>query len=151
MHRSDKEPSDGRTRRERGATAVEYALMVGLIAIGIISAVTFLKDKTTDALTTSGNTMSGIVMPAKVTAGATFSVRYTNADVGSFAWAGIGAPGWVTTGYSSWGYVTNGAGNSFVTATLTAPATAGTYEVQIHKDNGANHDVSIASAKIRVV
>jgi pilus assembly protein Flp/PilA len=30
---------------ERGATAVEYALMVGLIAVGIIGAVVTLKDK----------------------------------------------------------------------------------------------------------
>jgi pilus assembly protein Flp/PilA len=30
---------------ERGATAVEYALMVGLIAVGIIGAVVALKDK----------------------------------------------------------------------------------------------------------
>ena len=30
---------------ERGATAVEYALMVGLIAVGIITAVVALKDK----------------------------------------------------------------------------------------------------------
>ena len=29
--------------RENGATAVEYGLMVGLIAIGIIAAVTFLR------------------------------------------------------------------------------------------------------------
>jgi pilus assembly protein Flp/PilA len=30
---------------ERGATAVEYALMVGLIAVGIIGAVVALKNK----------------------------------------------------------------------------------------------------------
>jgi Flp pilus assembly pilin Flp len=37
-------------RAERGATAIEYALMVGLLAIGIISAVTALKDVTSDRL-----------------------------------------------------------------------------------------------------
>ncbi len=32
-------------REEKGATAVEYGLMVGLIAVGIIFAVTFLGDQ----------------------------------------------------------------------------------------------------------
>ncbi len=35
---------------ERGATAVEYALMVGLIAVGIIGAVVALKDKISGTL-----------------------------------------------------------------------------------------------------
>jgi pilus assembly protein Flp/PilA len=42
---------------ERGATAVEYALMVGLIAIGIITSVVFLKDKVATTFNKVGNTM----------------------------------------------------------------------------------------------
>lgn len=42
---------------ERGATAVEYALMVGLIAVGIITAVVFLKDKVATTFNTVGNTI----------------------------------------------------------------------------------------------
>jgi pilus assembly protein Flp/PilA len=40
---------------ERGATAVEYALMVGLIAVAIIGAVSLLGNK----IKTSFNTISG--------------------------------------------------------------------------------------------
>ncbi len=42
---------------ERGATAVEYALMVGLIAIGIITSVVFLKNKVATTFNKVGNTM----------------------------------------------------------------------------------------------
>jgi pilus assembly protein Flp/PilA len=42
---------------ERGATAVEYALMVGLIAVGIIGAVVALKDKVGGTL----NKVSGTI------------------------------------------------------------------------------------------
>lgn len=42
---------------ERGATAVEYALMVGLIAVGIITAVVVLKDKVAATFNTVGNTL----------------------------------------------------------------------------------------------
>lgn len=42
---------------ERGATAVEYALMVGLIAVGIIGAVVTLKDKVSNTFTKVGNTI----------------------------------------------------------------------------------------------
>jgi len=42
---------------ERGATAVEYALMVGLIAVGIIGAVVTLKDKVANTFTKVGNTI----------------------------------------------------------------------------------------------
>ncbi len=40
----DRKHPDARSS-EKGATAVEYALMVGLLAIGIIGSVTFLKGK----------------------------------------------------------------------------------------------------------
>ena len=44
---------------ERGATAVEYALMVGLIAVGIITAVVALKDKVASTFQTVGNAVAG--------------------------------------------------------------------------------------------
>ncbi len=40
---------------ERGATAVEYALMVGLIAVGIITAVVALKNKVATTFQKVGN------------------------------------------------------------------------------------------------
>lgn len=42
---------------ERGATAVEYALMVGLIAVGIIGAVVALKNKVSRTFNTVANTI----------------------------------------------------------------------------------------------
>lgn len=42
---------------ERGATAVEYALMVGLIAVGIITAVVALKNKVSSTFNTVANTI----------------------------------------------------------------------------------------------
>ena len=42
---------------ERGATAVEYALMVGLIAVGIITAVVVLKNKVASTFNTVSNTI----------------------------------------------------------------------------------------------
>ena len=44
---------------ERGATAVEYALMVGLIAVGIIGAVVTLKGKIGDTLNKVSGTLPG--------------------------------------------------------------------------------------------
>lgn len=44
-----------RSREEGGATAVEYALMVALIAAVIIVAVTALGDKANSKFTTVGN------------------------------------------------------------------------------------------------
>jgi pilus assembly protein Flp/PilA len=43
--------------RERGATAVEYALMVGLIAIAIIAAVTFLGSKIGTSFNNTANSV----------------------------------------------------------------------------------------------
>ena len=42
---------------ERGATAVEYALMVGLIAVGINGDVDTLKDKGSNTFTKVSNTI----------------------------------------------------------------------------------------------
>jgi pilus assembly protein Flp/PilA len=44
--------------REQGATAVEYALMVALIAIAIIAAVTFLSGAISTSFNKTGNTIS---------------------------------------------------------------------------------------------
>jgi pilus assembly protein Flp/PilA len=52
-------------RQEKGATAVEYALMVGLIAVGIISAVSSLRDKTSATFNNVGGAISGAT-PASV-------------------------------------------------------------------------------------
>jgi pilus assembly protein Flp/PilA len=41
--------------RERGATAVEYALMVALIAIAVVAAVTFLGKKIGNSFNNTGN------------------------------------------------------------------------------------------------
>ena len=42
---------------ERGATAVEYALMVGLIAVAIIAAVSALGNKVKDTFNSISNTL----------------------------------------------------------------------------------------------
>jgi len=53
--------SDFRTRmgEEEGATAVEYALMVALIAAVIIGAVTILGNNASNQFTTVGNAVGG--------------------------------------------------------------------------------------------
>jgi Flp pilus assembly pilin Flp len=43
-------PNRGRWRSETGATAVEYALLVGLISVGIITSTVFLKSKIAETL-----------------------------------------------------------------------------------------------------
>ncbi|NEK60451.1 Flp family type IVb pilin [Geodermatophilus sabuli] len=47
-------------REEKGATAVEYGLMVGLIAVAIITAVIFLEDQLSGLFNDIGNTLSGL-------------------------------------------------------------------------------------------
>ena len=44
---------------ERGATAVEYALMVGLIAVAIIGAVSLLGNRIKSSFNTISNTLPG--------------------------------------------------------------------------------------------
>jgi pilus assembly protein Flp/PilA len=46
-------------REEKGATAVEYGLMVGLIAVVIIAAVVLLGDKLNALFTAIGNALPG--------------------------------------------------------------------------------------------
>ena len=45
---------------ERGATAVEYGLMVGLIAVAIIGAVSFLSRSVKTTFNKSGNAMNNV-------------------------------------------------------------------------------------------
>jgi pilus assembly protein Flp/PilA len=49
----------GRTKSERGASMVEYALLVGLIAVFCILAVTFLGSSISNLFNTAGNTVNG--------------------------------------------------------------------------------------------
>jgi pilus assembly protein Flp/PilA len=48
-----------RAREEGGATAVEYALMVALIAVVIIAAVTFLGNSASSKFSTVGSAVGG--------------------------------------------------------------------------------------------
>lgn len=45
---------------ERGATAVEYGLMVGLIAVAIIGAVSFLSNSVKTTFNKAGNSMNQV-------------------------------------------------------------------------------------------
>jgi pilus assembly protein Flp/PilA len=45
---------------ERGATAVEYGLMVGLIAVAIIGAVSFLSTSVKTTFNKAGNSMNNV-------------------------------------------------------------------------------------------
>lgn len=45
-------------RREDGASAIEYALLVGLIAVVIIAAVSFLGQGVKDKLSDAGNALT---------------------------------------------------------------------------------------------
>ncbi len=47
-----------RTDDEEGATAVEYGVMVAFIAVGIITAVTFLRDQLIALFTQVGNALN---------------------------------------------------------------------------------------------
>lgn len=50
----------GRTHSERGASMVEYALLVGLIAIAAIAAVTFLGGQISNLFNNAGNNLNGV-------------------------------------------------------------------------------------------
>jgi pilus assembly protein Flp/PilA len=47
-------------REEKGATAVEYGLMVGLIAVAIITAVILMEDALSGLFTEIGTTLDGV-------------------------------------------------------------------------------------------
>jgi pilus assembly protein Flp/PilA len=52
-----------RTRSERGASMVEYALLVGLIAIVAIIAITFLGKGISGLFNSAGNTVNSVNAP----------------------------------------------------------------------------------------
>lgn len=127
-----------RTRRsvERGATAVEYALMVGLIAVGIVTAVSALRDKTTDSLNQTAASTRGLIFLPRVKAGDQFTVKYIRNDTGIGGWTSVGATG-ASHGQTGAAGAAGSQWDNLVrngvewTATLTAPSTAGVMEVQV--------------------
>ncbi|MEM6655424.1 MAG: Flp family type IVb pilin [Planctomycetota bacterium] len=50
-------------RGESGATAVEYAVVVGLIALGVITSVSNMTAATADSFDTSGDQLEGVLGP----------------------------------------------------------------------------------------
>lgn len=48
-------------RRDQGATAVEYAVVIGLIALGVITSVSNMTDATAESFNTSGEQLDGIL------------------------------------------------------------------------------------------
>ncbi len=46
-----------RVRKDEGASAVEYALLVGLIAVAIIAAVTFLSGRLSSSFSSAANSI----------------------------------------------------------------------------------------------
>ena len=135
-------------RVEKGATAVEYALMIGLLAIGIIAALTSLKEKTVDSLQHTAASTSGLIFPARVTFGQPFTVKYIRNDLAAGGWVGVGATDWTTT-FSSSSVLTNTPGTVDFLANLTAPSTPGVYEVQVRI--GSGNTAVLESAPLRVV
>jgi len=49
--------SDGRRKRDRGASLVEYALLLALLVVVCIGALTFLGSATNTSYSTSGNSI----------------------------------------------------------------------------------------------
>jgi Flp pilus assembly pilin Flp len=106
----------GRINRERGATAVEYALVVGLIGIGIITAVSTLQSKTSSALKKAGTkTVAANIRYAGENTNATRTFHLdggeSSVSVGSsvitntpgimgnaYTFSGTSDPSWCTTG-----------------------------------------------------
>jgi Flp pilus assembly pilin Flp len=139
---------------ERGATAVEYALMIGLVAVGIIAALSSLRDKTTDSLNHTAASTAGLIFPARVSVNEPFSVKYIRNDLSVNGWTAIGQKGFTTgqvntAGVTSFDYLTKN-GTEW-TATLTAPSTPGMMEVQVRKGNGPDLNTVLETGVIRVV
>lgn len=132
---------------ERGATAVEYALMVGLVAIGIIGAVSALKEKTVDSLSHTAASTSGLIFDASVQPSTQFNVKYVRNDLGVGGYAVVANTG-TTTDVSARGPLTQTAGDTQFVAILTAPSTPGIYEVQVRKSFGSL--VTIEFGRLRV-
>lgn len=69
---------------ERGATAIEYALMVGLVGIGIIASVSSLSTKASKTLKTAGNkTVAQNIRAAGLYTGATKMLQLEATDTGT--------------------------------------------------------------------
>lgn len=135
---------------ERGATAVEYALMVGLISVGIVTAVTALKEKTVDSLSRTAASTSGLIFDEAVSAGSTVSVKYIRNDLGVNGFAMISTKGGLApaTGSTS-AILTKTAGDTQYVANITAPTAPGIYEVQIRKSDTAPN-VVLEFGRLRV-
>lgn len=122
---------------ERGATAVEYALMVGLIAVGIVTAVSALRDKTTDSLNQTAASTSGLIFPPRLAPNEPFKVKYIRNDTGVGGWTSVGVPGASHakgTQRDQWDVLVKN-GVEYL-ADLKAPATAGFMQVQVHTADG---------------
>jgi Flp pilus assembly pilin Flp len=108
-------PAGASRYRERGATAVEYALMVGLLAIGVLSATSFLQNRVGKNMQYAGSAVSGLQAPRTAAANSTISVHYVGMAtnhwfftvepndsvdstyvIGSFVWADGNATWWAT-------------------------------------------------------
>ena len=50
-------------KREDGQTFVEYALLVGIIGIGVIAALYFLRDEIREIFSDTGNTLNAQTIP----------------------------------------------------------------------------------------
>jgi Flp pilus assembly pilin Flp len=144
-----------RRTKERGATAVEYALMVGLIAIGIIGSVSALRDKTNDTFAAVEAALGEFTAPTSAAAGSTFSFTYTGTTASVTDWAGqflVTTPS--NNAYvGSWKYLNDTTvppGSPVLgpkKITLTAPTTPGTYEIRILAANGFT---TITKHKIKI-
>ncbi len=75
--RSDVPSVTGRTRREFGATSVEYALLIGLVAVGTITSTVFLKTQMASAFTKVGNALGSAAGGGTTVAAPTCEVAYT--------------------------------------------------------------------------
>ena len=133
---------------ERGATAVEYALMVGLISVGIVTAVSALKEKTVDSLSRTAASTSGLIFDASVPKGSTFTVKYIRNDLGVGGFATVVATG-SSTPIGATSVLTRTAGDVELVASLVAPATPGIYEVQIRKTAASTEPIEFG--RLRVV
>ncbi len=77
---------------EFGATAVEYALVVGLVGIGIIASVTTLQGRISELNKRAGlSTRAGIIKaPTSVSAGSSFNITIEkDAQLTASAWIGM--------------------------------------------------------------
>ncbi len=77
-------PEQPRSKSERGATAVEYALMVGLLGIGIIASVSTLKDRIQTTTSASGCAMSAPGSGQAIPIDSGWTLAAANVDVVSY-------------------------------------------------------------------